>query len=617
MRTLIFPLALMVCLNAPIAVGEMLPSFEIDRVVMESSFILEGKLAADGTLEVSQVHKGQLQLPAKCKLSQGNYSFSSFSKSMEKDPPKSWLVFAASPGDEGDYSLVLGSASVIVVSQADKVYAWLPSFGWGGAAIAAHDHWTSKSFLAELNQAMQRTEKLGALLELPRSVTRVRELIRFVESNAPWPPHQDEKNARGFDWPGYLFQKVAVGLYHPSSEEESALADLLRAAATDEQKSLVLAVIANIKPTPSLFKAVLPWVDVSTPKLTRREAIRALLACDAYEGAGVLAQFLRADDQLLDVLVASLSNSGWSREDNAHHPAVIKRLSELGRQILDQSKTRDNNAVNRGYACLGLIQSYIHPELLPLLVEWSGTSETSTHAQALSNLRSILGLSDSKTTDKEVIDWWSKNKAWVVRPYDLTKPDELDVWLTEWRTHDDPVARKVLLYHWDFQPAIPEQELLKRCEGAEPVKLVLAELWQRKRLSAGTRKEIVRRYVKMKIVMQPNRYTTKAIPGEVSIQSERRFPFPEAAWINCTGDLAANREAEIVDHQSGGSWSLSGKGPMGFYGASGTGDLSVKGIVEVWEKDYHTSPPKELWRLRWKLSQTYREKVIEVEAEPD
>lgn len=86
--------------------------------------------------------------------------------------------------------------------------------------------------------------------------------------------------------------------------------------------------------------------------------------------------------------------------------------------------------------------------------------------------------------------------------------------------------------------------------------------------------------------------------------------------MSCTGDVAAGREPKI-DPTSGSSWSLRDSGLMCFYSSSGTGDLSVKGLVEVWEKDYQTSPPKELWRLRWKLAQTYLEKVVEVEAEPD
>ena len=602
--------------------AETLPVFDINYGAIESDHILEGTLFPDGTLEVRKVHKGALQLPAKCNLSNGDYEFSSFAEIMKSDAPKSCVAFVQSPTDQGEYPLAMGTAGLVMISQADKVYGWLPSWEQhGGAAIGPHPTWTPLSFFNDLNRSMQVAESLAERLAAPRGAARTRELVRVVESETVWPSPESRGPPRLYAKPGYIFHKVVGGLLRPNVQEETALAELMNGATSEKQRSLFLALVASIKPSSALFNAVLPWVELTAPDLTRREAIPALLACDPYRGAGVLSQFLRIDDPHLDALITALASSGWSRKANVRHLSVIAPLMKLGRQVLVQGKSRSSDVPNRSWAILSLIQSYIHPDLLPLLFEWKDTLGIGTSAQALSNLRSVLAVSNEPLPEDDMRDWWGKNQTLLQQTYDLSKPSEIDSWLREWWSHNDPLTRRVMLYQWDFQPRILEGELLERCAGpnAEAAKLLLSELWQRKRLSPSTHKEIVRRYVKMKTIMEPNRYTTEAIPGEVRILSEKLFPFPDEAYVRYAGELAADREPVpvIQDRQSGGGQSLSRQGPLVFYSTSGRGDVSVKGIVEVWETDHQASPPKDLWRLRWRVTQTYREKVVEVEAEQD
>jgi hypothetical protein len=596
-----------------------LPSLDLPREVTEADFILEGTHTGDGMLAVTKLHKGILPLPAKCRVAGGASWFDSVLKVSGSDAAESWIAFVRKPSDNGEYALTASGAALVMLSKSQKVYAQLPALNYGGSTIAAHSSWDRTTFERELARAIGQSGTLTQLLSLPRGAEKAEQLIEFVRSAVGWPPEKSDLSPTLHGNFGYPFYRAANGLREPAEAEVEILAGHIRQTESDQGRSLLLALVAAIKPPASMFEVVKPWVERSTPSLSRGQAISALIACDPYEAAGVLSKYLNIKDPHLDILTSALASGGWSRESTVHHPAIIDPLIELGSEALKQSKRGGQHEVNRGYAVLGLIQSYIHPRLLPLLVQWATASETSTSSQAKSNLRAVLGVENEAMTDQAVIAWWIANEEVTRQVFDLSTPPGLASWLTRWSDNANPMTRRVLFWNWDFLHTVPEKELLARCSGAnsEAAKQALAELWQHKRLSAHIRKEIVRKFIKMKIMMERSRYNKSDLPGEVRVVAERRFPFPDGAWINCTGDLAANREPKIHDPLSGGSWSLHGKDVMGFYSTSGTGDPSVKAVVEVWEMDYEVSPPRELWRLRWNLAQTYKQPAIEVEAEAD
>ncbi len=590
----------------------MLP-FDLDMSAGKSKIVVHGELHPNGTLRVTEVLKGKPEEPSELRLPISEAQFKTVSKDIGNEGNPQVFVFLDELGADGVYRLTQGSISIVALGPANKVFAWLPSeMSAVGASFQAHPFWTKQTFIEKLRQSLRLDSELDAVLAKPRSGERLVTCFEFLRAHQPWETSTDSRSGSSpwYDH-AYFYSKIVSTTLNPSAVEESILADLLRHAGSDEDRARVLAFIGSIRSSRALYSEVLPWVDVKVPKIPRQQAFTALMSIDSFAAAEVLIRFLSLDDPLIDDVLSTLSHRESGREIAFLNPAVVEPMLVFARQVLIKCHSADYRDGNRGYAMLGMIQSYFHPTCLPLMFEWANDKNTPTRFQAMSNLRSALGITGEPDNPARLAKWWDQNRDAALRQYDLSSWPGVNAWLQEWRQSDDKITKHILLRLWDFTSIVPEQELLKACEGesSSAAKELLSELWQRKRLTAATRKAIVAEFMQMKVIdrpcvnaADPNVYRERMVSGE------RLFPFPHDAWVNWTGEMIRGREPQILAG-SFNSQSLEGSGPREFIGRNSKPGEPFKAILEIWEMNYQTSPPKELWRLHWDLDQDSKQPV--------
>lgn len=611
----LLPLAVLLC-QPDQALGESIPPFELDASAGNSKIVAHGELHPDGTLRVIEAFKGKPEGAGDLRLPIGEIRFKSVLKDIGNEDNPQVVVFLSDLGADGVYHLAPGSnGGFVALGPGDKVFAWLPSeMSRTGAAFQAHPSWTKRIFMEELKQSLKLDAELDAVLAKPRGGERLAKCFEFLRAHQP---RKTSKDSQYFPWPwdghGYFFSKIARATQKPSAAEESVLAELLRNAGSEGDRARVLMFIGSIGCSRALYPEVLPWVEVKVPKVPRQQAFTALASIDSFAAAEVLSHFLSLDDPLIDDVLDTLSNSGWMREPRLLNPAVVEPVLALGRQVLIKCHSGDYRDGNRGYATLGVLQSYFHPTLLPLMIEWANDKDTPTRAQAMGNLRSALDVINGSADPERIAKWWGRaqNRDAVMRHYDLSSMTGVNVWLQAWRQSDDKITKHVLLRLWDFTSNVPEQELLNACEGevGAAAKELLSELWQRKRLTTATRKAVVAKYMKMRIEDQP---CVNSVDPKVwrtrYVMGDRLFPFPHDAWVNWTGEMTTEREPKILP-DSFNSQSLEGSGPFRFGGGTVKLGGTFKAILEIWEKDYQATPPQELWRLHYALDQDSKKPV--------
>ncbi len=602
------------------ALGRSLPPFDLDMNAGKSKIVAHGELHPDGILRVIEVFKGKSEGPGDLRLPISEIQFKRVSKDVGVEGNPQVVVFVDDLGADGVYRFTWGSTGgFVAIGPGDKVFAWLPSeMSMSGADFQAHPSWTKRTFVEELKRTLKLDAELDALLAKPRDGERLTTCLEFLRAHQPWETSTD---ARDVSWPwyghGYFFSKIARDTQKPSAEEESVLAELLRNAGSDGDRARVLAFITSIHCSRALYPQVLPWADVNVPKVARQQAFTALASIDSFAAAEVLGHFLSLEDPLIDDVISTLNQCGRMRKPCLLNPAVVEPVLALGRQVLIKSHSEDYRDGNRGYPTVGVLQSYFHPTWLQLMIEWANDKDTPTRAQAMSNLRSALGVINEPDNPERIAKWWAQNRDVVMRHYDLSSWVGVNAWLQAWQQSDDKITKHVLLRLWDFTSNIPEQELLNACEGESgtAAKELLSELWQRKRLTAATRKSIVTKYMKMRIVEQP--CVNSVDPNvwrERHVAGERLFPFPHDAWVNWAGEMTTERDPKILA-DSFASSSLDGSGPVKFVGGTGKLGGPFKAILELREMDYQATPPQEIWRLHWVLDQDTKQPVGPVRAE--
>ena len=259
------------------------------------------------------------------------------------------------------------------------------------------------------------------------------------------------------------------------------------------------------------------------------------------------------------------------------------------------------------YPLLHTLTCYFHPRLLPVMMKWADESSLPTRVQAASNVRTSLWLVDNKAKFDEYKAWWIRNKDVIEQCPEPTDPPSVAGWLGVFEKNTDPMLRKLLLHLWVFQPEVRERELLAACTGpsAESAKILLAELWQQKRLSLETRKQLIHDFLRLRIVVRKYPYTDRSPKTRVkAIEGDRQFPFPEAAWVDMQAGYADGR-LPVLNRNEGPGRNFSLKGPVrnDFCGGTGSVDETKFAVVEIFETSFGVSPPKTLWRLRWELKE--------------
>jgi hypothetical protein len=594
------------------ALGRLHPSFDLEASIGMSKVVAHGELHPDGTLRAIKIFKGQLEGAGDLRLPINEIWFKSVSKDIGTGGNPQVVVFLSDLGADGVYQL---ARDFVAFGAEDKVFAWLPSEMMTDTAFQAHPSWTKGPFMEALKQSLKLDGELDAVLAKPRDGERLTTCFEFLRAHQPWNTSTDARDLSG-PW-GYFFSKIARDTQKPSAAEESVLAGLLRNVGSDEDRARVLAFTGSINCSRVLYPEVLPWVAVKVPKTPRQQALTALASIDSFAAAEVLSQFLNLDEPLIDDVVSTLNQCGWMREPCLLNPVVVEPVLALGRQVLVKCHSGDNRDGNRGYATLGVLLSYFHPTWLPLMIDWANDTDTPTRAQAMGNLCGALGVINEPAAPERIAGWWAQNRDVVMRDYDLSSWTGVSDWLQAWGQSDDKITKHVLLRLWDFTSNVPEQELLNACEGESGVtaKELLSELWQRKRLTAATRKALVDKYMKMRIVEEP--CVNSANPNvwrERHVAGDRLFPFPHDAWVNWDGEMTTEREPKI-SAESCNSSSLEGSGLFKFVGGTGEFGGPFKAILELWEMDYQATPPQEVWRLHWALDQDTKNQIGPTAAE--
>ena len=576
-----------------VAFGESNPPFDMDTSAGTSEAVVLGELHSDGTLGVTEVFKGNPKVDSTIRLSIHENVFKAVSTGIGNGATPQVVVFLDKIESDGVYHLRNAYGGVVAFGPNDKIFTWMDAFH-------AHPSWTQRSFIDRLKVSVDLDAKLDALLAKPRDEARLKACFDFISKHQPWVLSRNGLPSP-FSWYGYgyFFSKIANASLKPCASEEMELANLLRKVVSDEDRAYVLALIGAINCSISLYPDVLRWLDVKVPKLARGQAFIALSSIDPTLAAGDLSRFLTADDPLLEQVLQSLgkcSNGNYPRVLNV---AVVSPLLALAEQELLKFRSETNVNVKT----LGALHGYFHPKFLPLMFEWERGNK---YAQASSNLRSVLGILSAPPASDQLPKWWEQHKEQVLRQHDLSSRDGVRNWLQAWSETDDMMTRYVLLRLWDFEPRVLEKEILEECEGESgaAAKQLLAELWQRKRLTAATHKEIVAKYLKLQIVELPNPFPKSPKYRSIRVVSERSFPFPRDSYVSYTGEMSGERKPTITNAKGGsGCRSLEGTETIIFDSLGGSVKGRMKAALEIWEVDYDVRPPQELWRLHWDLDQ--------------
>jgi len=367
---------------------------------------------------------------------------------------------------------------------------------------------------------------------------------------------------------------------------------------------MTLFMISRLPCSKELYESVLPYVEVTRSGEIRRQAFRALKIIEPYPATGVLSNFLRRDEPELQPLIRALCMPGLYGE----RPSLLN-IAMVGPSLslAEMNLTAERSASVPPFSgdltgdVLGLLTEIYHPSFLPMMIEWAGDENVRSSRYAGGRLERMLGIEHGKFDLTGVRAWWRKADPVLSRAYDFSSPNGLDDWLKAWATSEDPLTRRMLSHLWDFQQIIPEISLLEACEGtySTAAKALLSDLWEKKRLSPGTRMSLVKTYFKMRLVEDTTADLARAPAKSIWLKYDVQFPFPEAASVSWNTDFANNREPVLrgVDSASG----LNLHYPIFPREVSRSADRPTKGLVEIWECDALGSPQRELWKLRWEL----------------
>jgi hypothetical protein len=583
-------------------------SFDLDRSAHEAATIYLGNLHRDGHFSATKVLKGPSQLPPKFEIAQGKHWSSTYASVMEDEGEPEIIAFVGEQPRRDTARERPVSINFVAVSPPGKLFGWFPeSFSMTRSRLRAHGFWNKELFLGQLEQSLAGANRLNFLLAAPPSAKRIESVLAFLKSDLPRLKAQQEVIVPAEDYGrGYLFYRTAAGLGDLSREEESFMAGLLQQAQPAEDLARLLAVVAKVRPSGLLYRSVLPLTQPDKSGVVRREAFFTLAALDPYATAGDLAHFLKLDEPELTPVLLTLSICAQAREPKLLNAAVLEPLGKLGSLLMEESRGPESNEkVNRKNSMIQLLGLYHHPSNLPLLMGGIDDEPLSPGRPTPSQFRTMSALGENPEAGGQLPGWWAKNRELLQQPYDLRSAQGIEAWLKAFDETNHNWTKGMLLRLWVFEPAIPEAKLLSACHDTNlnAAKALLAELWQQNRISADTRKILVARFLKMHIQEKPNPYPETPGWRELTVECDTDFPFPEPVSIVFTGELACGRAPVITDPRNGGGTFLASSKTRSLQSLGGAVKGPAKALIELWEMDYQTDPPKELWRLRWKLDQ--------------
>jgi len=375
----------------------------------------------------------------------------------------------------------------------------------------------------------------------------------------------------------------------------------LKKATHAEERVWLLRLIADVPLTAAAFEPVASYLDRNYSGEVRRGAMDTLRALDAYRAAGRLAPLLTLSEPELAHVLSCLTTGSDPWQNALFNAKAAEGLFLLANLIRQAAVSEGGAARNQEiHLLLMRLREYAHPKHVAVLYTWGLSSGHPSDDQALAELQRLTGLKYTRGQWQTWLGWWRKAGPLLEASYDLRSDAGRLRWLKAYQGAD-PASRRLLRQLWLYEKDIDEAALLKAAEGKYPVgaKDALAELWQRRRLSASSRQAIVEKFLGVELVEQQPPTPKTPEWRDLRITIRRNFPFPKSAWVEPRYGITVNGAPRL-----GNSWgSLSLGDAHTFLGSmSGryTGAPSARALLEVREVD-HANGGKVLWTARWSL----------------
>jgi hypothetical protein len=554
-----------------------------------------------GRFKVVEVLKGEAEVAAKLSIAGGGHHFESIQRALSGAKPPVVtkgadafeVVAFLEEQSANEWRPTLDSAGLVAL-KGDAVYNFQRD--WFGG-FSEDRHYTAKSFVAGVRAAILLAQERQRLLAAPRSPKRVRALVGLAVQRGRTTPLVP-------DFPAtirYHLGEIAQGLMSANAEERSALLGALQHA-TAACDQAVLLELAGLVRWNGAFDATAKFLDRGYAPAVRRAAMQALGQIDRYRAVDHLVPLLTLDEPELRIALLSLGPVWYPPQDRILNIKAVDPLAKLARDLRTRHHEQGPQVLlNESYALAAQLERYFHPRLAGILYEWALANDHASSEQALSDLKSAAGLKLNRGDADAWREWWKNAQPLLEKEYELRTDEGRDVWMKAWQAADE-ATREILMRLWFFEPEIDESAILAVAKQSDVARLVLAELWQRKRLSPETRKAIVEHFLRFKLIeenVHTPMYRTWRSYGFVA---ETDFPFPADSWVSARSDLSqTEREPKIDESDSGGSGSLqtAALGAFRSMGAqSNPGNPLLRGVIELREVD-HQNGGKVLWTLRW------------------
>jgi hypothetical protein len=530
-------------------------SFSLLTFLPRAKVIVQGRLAADGTLSVPRVLHGQLPDEGPLFLADGAACYRRLRGLLDQE-----LADPDRPGGETDD----GCVEVVAFLEEQDTGQWVPVGARAGVVglgprgvyatfaemrswqtgvikynVIAHPHYRRESFLRRLEAEIGREDDRRRLAAEPPSGARAARLVSLFLDGVPYEADSPQ-------------DRTAAILRPAHTEEEAAVAAALRDADDEDDVVAMLGLTAAV-PLPGLFDAVADRTGREQPAAVRKAAFRALARLDHYRAAGRLARLLSLDDplcvDLLDAVTPEHVAGKPARLNREAGDAVFMLALDLRRRLRGQA---DDALVPLSEAVQARACEYLHPGMVPFFADWAFDGMPFTSLWALGELNRRTGRSFDRENRAEWDSWWKEAGPLLGPSYDLGTARGRRAWRQAYLLAD-PAARELLLRWWLYEPDPDETELLGEATGDDfpaAAQAVLAELWARQRLSTATREAILRRFVTLRLEEET------AGGRRWRVEAECAFPLPVEANLGSRCGFEEEGEWELLNFGDGGARTL-------------------------------------------------------------
>jgi hypothetical protein len=405
----------------------------------------------------------------------------------------------------------------------------------------------------------------------------------------------------------YFVQTAADFIGDQGGTAAEKIRERLSVSTTPRERALLIELIGSLPASKLSFDALIPYLDRSHPTDVRRMAILFLTRMDSFQATGEFARFLVEDDPDLASFLFLLCGEWNHSGPEVKNPAVLKPLADLAESMKRRrdSTTTDhlNRTVERYWSAL---YSYDHPRHLPILMDLALDKTNPNAVVAQRHIQELSGVEIKMDNLSPMMNWRKQNRPAFESPYDLQTPTGIASWL-EAADRSGKRAQTILMKLWDFEPHINEGILIEKARNNEIARKLLADLWDKDRLSVDARRTLVKDHLSFRLVRVPNPPDEKRENlFTVEIAAVTDFPFPAGANIGYRQAIALDREPKLERYSEG--FSLCGiakRDGLGTLTGTSADGSKLNAIVQIRELETSLRDGANdyvlLWELEWKV----------------